>query len=248
MGDVDGVGNTVKRSIRLRLNAQIVVARSDVGGERQRLFFIAAIGSGWFAGHLEGVQVFPAVHVLADGPGDFLVELLAGEDARRMDEVRDSGVFADANLPRKFTEDEIGIGIASLKMFVGFSEVIGGGTGAIEEGAVHAGQRLANTDVVPISVLFAEVANGLVRIEENVLVPIVSDSVNGGAAPLKPDDFVIRAAKLAARAKGNERLDFTGGGFELLKNCQVGIFGVQDGMAAPAYHRFSLPARTQHDR
>src|SRR5229473_655743 len=81
------------------------------------------------------------------------------------DEVRDIGVFADANLPRKFTEDEIGIGIASLKMFVGFSEIIGGGTGAIEEGAVHGGQRLANTDVVPVSVVFAEVANALVRIE-----------------------------------------------------------------------------------
>src|SRR5260370_38194923 len=126
------------------------------------------------------------------------MELPAGEDARRMNEARESTVVAAANLPRKFTENEIGIGIASLKMFVGFSEIIGGGTGAIEEGAVHGGQRLANTDGGPMSVVFAEGTNALERIEENVLVPIVSDFVNGGGAPLKPHDFVIRAAKPAA--------------------------------------------------
>src|SRR5713101_7116622 len=96
-------------------------------------------------------------------------------------------------------------------------------------------------------VVFAEVTNALVGIEENVFVPVVGDSLNHSAAPLEADDFVVRAAQLSAGTERNERLDFAYGGFELLKNREVGIFGVQDGMAASANDRYSLPERMQRD-
>src|SRR4029077_19080834 len=76
---------------------------SDVDGDGRRLILIDAHRFGRITGQFEGAPDFPAVHVLADGPGDFLVELFAGEDARRMDVVADGGAFADANLPGKFT-------------------------------------------------------------------------------------------------------------------------------------------------
>src|SRR5260370_41772965 len=96
-------------------------------------------------------------------------------------------------------------------------------------------------------VVFAEVTNALVGIEENVFVPVVGDSLNHSAAPLEADDFVVRAAELAARAKRNERLDFAYGGFELLKNREGGIFGVQDGSAVSGNDRYGLPERSSLD-
>ena len=95
-----------------------------------------------------------------------------------------------------------------------------------------------------MTMVFAEVANALVRIEQDIFLPVVSDSVDLGRAPLEADDFVVRAAQLAAGAQRNLRLDFARGGFELLKDRQVGVFGVEDGMATSAHHRFGLAERT----
>src|ERR1700674_1405521 len=160
-----------------------------------------------------------------------------------MDELRDSGPFADADLPRKFADNEIRAGIGGLEVSISFPEIICCRYSAHFRG----GQRLANTDVVPMAVVFAEIANAFVRIEQNVFGPVVADSFDLDAAPLESDDFVVGAAQLSARAQRNQRLDFTCGGFELLKNRQVGIFGVEDGMAAPAHDRFGLPERTKRD-
>src|SRR6266403_2123073 len=187
----------------------------DVSGDRRRLIFVDARRFGGSAGKPKGVPDFPAVQVLADGPGDFLVELLAGQDAGWMHVVGDDGVLADANLPGKFAEDKICVGVGRLEMLVGFAQVINGAS-------LVRRKLLANTDVVPMSVIFAEVANALVRIEQDVFVPAVGDSVDLGAAPLKPDDFVVRAAQLAARTQGNEGPYATRFNFELLEDGEVG--------------------------
>src|SRR3989475_1458608 len=125
----------------------------DVDGNGRRLILVYPNGFGRLAGQLEGAPDFPAVHVLADGPGDFLVELFAGEHARRMHVVRDGSLFADANLPREFTEDEIRVGITRLEVFIDFAKIICGcGTTKF-----RGWQRLADTNIVPMSVVFTEV-------------------------------------------------------------------------------------------
>src|SRR5437879_4177345 len=98
-----------------------------------------------------------------------------------------------------------------------------------------------------MAVVFAQVANALIRIEENVFVPAVGDSVDLGAPPLEADDFVVGVAQLAARAKGNERPYVARLNFELLEDGQAGIFGVEDAMAARAHHSFGLAERAQHN-
>src|SRR6267154_1477309 len=212
----------------------------DVDGDRRRLICEHPHGLGRASRQLETFPDFPAVHVLANGPGDFLVELLAREDTRRMNIVRDGGVFVDANLPGKFAENKIGAGIARLEVLVALAQII-------SSAALVHGELLANTNVVPVSVVFAKVANAFVRIEEHVFVPVVGDSVYLGAAPLEPDDFVVRASQLAARAERDQRLDVARDGFELLKNRQVGIFGVENGMAARAHDGLCLAEGTQHN-
>src|SRR6267378_6162875 len=215
----------------------------DIGGDGRRLILVDAGRFGWSAGKLEGIPDFPAVHVFADGPSDFLVELFAGQDARWMHVVSDGCLFSDANLPGKFAEDKIRAGVNGLEMLISFPEIICRHYSANLRG----GQRLANTDVVPMSVIFAEVANALVRIEQNVFVPVVGNSADLGAAPLKPDDFVVRAAQLAARTQGNEGPYVTRLYFELLEDGKVGVFSVQDRTAAPAHDRFGLAERAQRD-
>ena len=154
--------------------------------------------------------------------------------------VSNGGLFADANLPGKFAEDKIRVGIGSLEVFVDLAKVV-------RRTPIGHRKLLANTDVVPMSVIFAEVANALVRIEQNIFMPAVGDSVDLGAAPLEPDDFVVRIAQLAARTQGNERPYVARLNLELLEDGEVGIFGVEDGMAASAHDRFGLPERTQRD-
>jgi len=154
--------------------------------------------------------------------------------------VGDDCVLADANLPRKFPEDKIRVGIARLEVLVGLAQVISSAHLVCRE-------LLANSDVVPMSVIFAEVANALVRIEQQVFIPGVTDALDFAMAPLKADDLVVRAAQLAARTQGNEGPYVTRLYFELLEDGEVGVFGVEDGMAAPAHDRFGLAERTQRD-
>src|SRR6267154_743418 len=130
----------------------------DVSGDRRRLIFEDAHRFRGSAGKSEGLPDFPSVHILADGPSDFLVELLAGEDSRGMHIVSDGGVLTDANLPGKFPEDKICVGVGSLEVFVDLAKVV-------RRTSIGHRKLLTNTDVVPMSVIFAEVANTLVRIE-----------------------------------------------------------------------------------
>src|ERR1700687_990498 len=215
----------------------------DICGDGRRLILVDARRFGGSARKLEGIPDFPAVHVFADGPSDFLVELFAGQDARWMHVVSDGRLLADADLPGEFAEDEIRAGVDGLEMLISFPEIICPHYSANFRG----GQRLANTDVVPMSVIFAEVANALVRIEQNVFVPVVGDSVDLGAAPLEADDFVVCAAQLAARTQGNEGPYVTRLYFELLEDGKVGVFSIQDRTAAPANDRFGLAERAQRD-
>jgi len=98
-----------------------------------------------------------------------------------------------------------------------------------------------------VAVIFGEIANGLVRIEEDILVPVIADALDLDAAALEADDFVIHPAKFAARAQGNERPVSCGNGLKFLQDLKVGILGVEDGMATLANHRFGVPQRAQHD-
>src|SRR2546421_13089673 len=99
-----------------------------------------------------------------------------------------------------------------------------------------------------MAVVFSEVANAFVRIEQHIFVPAVSDSVDLRAAPLEPDDFVVGTAELAARAKRDEGPDITGFAFELLEDIQVGVFGVADTMTVRAHEGFIRAERTQNNR
>jgi hypothetical protein len=111
-------------------------------------------------------------------------------------------------------------------MPVALTKIADGGAGTIEEGTVDVWQGLANADVVPMAAVFAEVANALVRIEKNVFVPVIIDPLNLAMTPLEPDNLVVRVAELSTRSERNERLDVVGNDLELLKNGEIGIFGV----------------------
>ena len=100
---------------------------------------------------------------------------------------------------------------------------------------------LADADVVPVAIVFGEIANGFVRIEEDVFVPVIADALDLDAAPLEADDFVIRAAKFAARAKGNERRNFAGDDLKFLQDLKIRIFGVENGMATFTNYGFGVP-------
>src|SRR5438094_4134460 len=154
--------------------------------------------------------------------------------------VRDGSLFADTNLPWKFTENKISAGIARLEMLVDFAKVVG-------RGSLAHRKHFADADVVPMAVVFTEVANAFVRIEENVFVPVVGDSVDLGAPPLESNNFVVGVAQLAARAKGNEGPYVTRFNFELLEGGQVGIFSVEDAMTTREHDGFGLTERTQNN-
>src|SRR5215469_4234558 len=129
-------------------------------------------------------------------------------------------------------------------MLVVFAEIVRCQRGTAEHVVIDDRQLLADADIVPVAVVFAEVAKTLVRVKENVLVPGIRDSFDGGMAALKADDFIVRAAKLAPRAQRDERMDVAGEFFELLKDGQIGIPGVQDTTAASAHYRFGLSEAT----
>ena len=79
-----------------------------------------------------------------------------------------------------------------------------------------------------MAVVLGEVANALVRIEEDVFVPTVGDAFDLNGAPLKADDFVVGAANLAARAQGNERAGTSSVLLRIAAESEIGIFGVED--------------------
>src|SRR5580704_4779721 len=149
-------------------------------------------------------------------------------------------MFTDADLPGKFAEDEIRVGVGSLEMLVHFAEVISRSESRLR-------QLFANADVVPMAVVFGEVARGFVRIEENIFVPVIANAVDGDAAALETDDFVIGAAKFAARAEGDERANFPGNDLKPLQDLKIRVLGIQNGMATFANHGFGVAQRAKRD-
>jgi len=75
-----------------------------------------------------------------------------------MHEVGDNRVFADANLPGEFAEDEIGVGVGRLEMLVDFAKVV-------RCGEFDDRELLADADVIPMAVVFRKIAKAFVRIE-----------------------------------------------------------------------------------
>ena len=219
----------------------------EIYADRRGLILVDARSFRRAAGQSECVPDFPAVHVFADGPGDFLVERFAGKDARRMNIIRDHSLFSDANLPGKFAENEIAVGLSSLKMLVALAKVIRRAARAGGKASLDSRELLADADVVPVAIVFAEVAKTLIRIEEQIFLPIVDDFFDLDVAPLEPDNLVVHAAQLAARAKRDERRGCMGSGFELLKDREIWVFGVENRMTAPAYNRLGLPERAERD-
>jgi hypothetical protein len=96
-------------------------------------------------------------------------------------------LFTDAHLPGKFAKDVICGGVGGLKVLVDLAKVVG-------RCELHYRKLFTNTEVIPMAVVFGEIANGLVRIEEDILVPVIADTLDVDAAALEADDFLIHAA------------------------------------------------------
>jgi hypothetical protein len=72
-------------------------------------------------------------------------------------------------------------------MLVGFSEVAHGrGLTSF----IHGRQGTQNAGVVPVAVVFGEIAKPFVRVEEDVFVPTVGDPFDLDGAALKADRLV----------------------------------------------------------
>src|SRR5580765_5955005 len=150
-------------------------------------------------------------------------------------------MFADADLPGKFAEDVIRIGVGSLKVLVDFAEIVNGSE-------LDDGKLFADAYVVPVAVIFREIVRGFVRIEEDIFVPVIADALDRDAAPLKSDDFVVCAAKLATSAQGDERRHFARDDLKFLQDLEIGVLRVQDRVATFANHGFGVPHGTKNDR
>src|SRR4029077_6352338 len=170
-----------------------------------------------------------ARQVLAHRPGDFAACHFARDDARGGNIVGDIGGLTHSHLPGKFTEYVRSASFRSLKMPIGLAKVFHLRRAGIGK---DLRQSFQNADIVPVSVVFGEIAESFVGIEEHVLVPTIGDAVDMNGAPLEADRLVINAANFSACSQRNERLVFVGGNFESLQDLQIGIFGVKDGMAA----------------
>src|SRR5271154_5217716 len=156
-----------------------------------------------------------------------------------MDVIAHDGALAYADLPGKFSDDVSGGGVGGLEVAKVFTQVVGGGN----DGAANGRQVLADRDIVPVALVFAEITKTPVGIEEQIFVPVVADTVGLDAAALEADDFVVGAAEFSARAERDEGLEFAGDGLELLENLERGIFGVEDGVAIFADDRYGLLER-----
>src|SRR5580704_14673335 len=101
-------------------------------------------------------------------------------------------------------------------MLVFLAKVVRAAPGRSGKRALDHRKLLANADVVPVAVVFAQVAKTLVGIEQQIFIPDIGDSFHLDTAPLEPDDLIVCAAQLAARPERNERLGNAGSGCELL--------------------------------
>src|ERR1700745_1594902 len=99
-----------------------------------------------------------------------------------------------------------------------------------------------------MAVVFGEVAEALVRIEPHVLVPTVGDALEVDGAPLESNDSVVSSSNLASRAERNQRVILVRRRLELLQDLKVGIFRVEDRVAAVADNGDGIVERTHRQR
>src|SRR6185369_8377520 len=149
-----------------------------------------------------------------------------------------------AHLPGELAEDEIRLRGGRLEMLERL---------AVQEDVrpaaarVLVGRRLDDLDVVPVAVVLGEVAEPLVRIEEEVLVPAVRRPVDHDAANLVADRLPLLALERAARAERDLRLELLPR-LEFLEDVEIRVARVEDAAAAPADDGERLIERAELDR
>src|ERR1700677_1751653 len=192
--------------------------------------FEAADRFGRLALEFEGLPDFFAVEIFADGPCDFagVFVFFVRQEVRWFDEVHHYRGVADSYLPRKLAEYKTRRRFSGLKVAIGFAEIIR----VIDELVRERWLDFANRDVVPVALVFAEVAKAFIGIEEKIFVPVVAFAFGKNAAALEADDFVVGATQFSARAERDHWLEFVGCCFELLEDCEIRVFRVENRVTA----------------
>ena len=173
-----------------------------------------------------------AADIPPERPGDFLVGVhLRREHERRGDVVASRRRVADANLPRKFPEHERRRRDGRLEVPV-LLPAIRPRRRAIRRRAAFR-QRVERRHDIPMSRVLGEVAKFAIRVEEQVLAPLVRHIVDDDLADLEADDFTLDIEQLASGSQRNERLLANRIGV-LLQDGDAGIGGVENRAAALA--------------
>src|SRR5262249_49358158 len=143
--------------------------------------------------------------VVADRPGGFLLGVhLARQDSRRRDVVGDRRLLPDAHLPRKLTQHEDRRRYGRLEMTKGPAHVRPC-PGAARRRAAF-GQRAQGRDDVPVPRVFGQIVETVVRIEEQVLAPLIGHAVDEDLTNLKTDDLVFDIALLSSACRVSKQL------------------------------------------
>src|SRR5207245_11617857 len=90
--------------------------------------------------------------------------------------------------------------------------------------------RAADSYIVPMAVILREIAISGVRVEEQILVPVVILGIDRDGAALEADHLVRCALPFSSRAQENERLNFFPAA-RLIENLQLGVSGVEHAAA-----------------
>ena len=85
--------------------------------------------------------------------------------------------------------------------------------------------------------VFRQISEAFIRIEEDVFVPAVRDTVNINRAPLTSNHLVQGSANTTTRTERNQRRIFVCRGMERLQNLQPGILRIENGVTAVANDR-----------
>src|SRR5215472_18643276 len=93
---------------------------------------------------------------------------------------------------------------------------------------IQRGKGPQGGDIVPVAVVLAEIAESLVRIEQNILVPAIGNALDMNGPALKSDHFVHRAPNFAARTQWNQRRIFAGRFLELLQDFELRILRIEN--------------------
>jgi hypothetical protein len=132
--------------------------------------------------------------------------------------------LADTHDPREFAEHVRGARRRRLKVLVGAAVQL---THRVLPDTVPGGLFVDDGDVRPVSFVLAEIAESLLRVEQDVLVPRVGNTLHGDGALLEADDLVARTVPVAARAEWNLRRDALAV-LDLLQDPDVGIRRIGD--------------------